>query len=340
MADPIPNAAPTTQIPQAPGGTTEVTIPGTNMGVPTGAGVEKVVAVPAPFGVQSPPWYTPQGTVWSQMGCAVPQPGPQLQTANSMIWDLINFCGLGLFEVMWKWSPDRLCTDWPSKLALWDMHQLLVTARARLDAITNPPGANPLTPGKTGAVLQMWLAYPVPYYGPLGAVNDYFNKFARATMRACSDAMQHSNNSFDYYVDKTFNQMVKSYITWLMVQMATKYFGAKQADAMAPDYVVPDAAWAAYDPSTQAVSFESTSALPPLNYVSPTESDLQNIKGLTYENVIPFLQAWPDSQYKVASGGIFANSSSPATDIINKASGPASSSGADSLNTTGGPPTA
>lgn len=335
----VQQAQPTTAIPQAPGAPAVATIPGTNINVPTGAGVEKILPVPAPFQSQSPPWYTPPGTVWSQMGCAVPQCGGQLQTNNSVIYELTKFVGRGLFDIAWNYSADRLSEAWPSKLALWEMHQLLVTCRQRLISITNPPGANPLVPAKSGASPQMFLVYPLPLYGELGAVNEYFHKFELLGLRALGDAMQHSDNAIDFYVNPTFAKSIGPYVTYLLSQMAQKFFGEDPVASQAPTYVVPDAKWAAYDPSTQAVSFEATAATPPLNYVGPTPIDLQNIMGLTYEEALPFLQQYPDAQYVMGSGGIWSNSSAPAstptTDDGQSTAGPATT-----ILTPAGPPTA
>jgi hypothetical protein len=340
MADgTVQNAPPTTDIPQAPGAPAVQSVPGTNINVPVGSGVERIIPVPAPFQSQSPPWYTPPNTVWGQMGCAVPQAGVQIQTNNSVIFDLVKFVGRGLFDVAWNFSADRLSEAWPSKLALWEMHQLLVTCRTRLTSITNPPGANPLVPAKAGAAPQMFLVYPVPLYGSLGAVNQFFKQFELLSLRALGDAMQHSDNAIDFYVNKTFMNAVYPYIKYLLSQMAQKFFGEDATLSQADDYVIPAAKWAAYDPATQAVSFEATGATPPLNYVGPTPIDLQKIMGLTYEQVTPFLQQWPDAQYVMISGGIWSNSSSPASDPTTKA-GAAAGGASPALFTTGGPPTA
>lgn len=337
----VPNAAPTTAIPQAPGAPAVQTIPGTNINVPTGQGVEKILPVPAPFQSQSPPWYTPPGTVWAQMGCAVPQCGGQLQTNNSVIYDLTKFVGRGLFDICWNFSADRLSEAWPSKGALWEMHQLLVTCRQRLLSITNAVGANPLVPAKAGASPQMFVVYPIALYGELGAVNEYFRKFELLGLRAIGDAMQHSDNAIDFYVNATFSKAIGPYITYLLSQLAQKFFAADPTASQAADYVVPPAAWAAYDPSSQAVSFEATSSTPPLNYVGPTPIDLQNIMGLTYEEALPFLQQYPDAQYVMGSGGIWGNSSAPAitpTTLAGQSAGGAAA--AQSLLTPAGPPTA
>lgn len=343
----VPNAAPTTAIPQAPGTPPNVIIPGTDIPVPTGGGVEQLIKVPAPFRTQSPPWYTPQGTVWSQMGCAVPQPGTQIQTNNRVIWDFNNFCGRALFDVMWKYSADRLMTSWPSRSCLWEMYQLLINGRNRLVSKTTPDSGTPLQPAKAGNAPKMQLAFPIPFYGQLGAVNQYLGEFAELVMRMQTDAMNHSDNARDFYISQSFFAAVYPYIQYLLVDMATKFFGADATAAAAQAYVIPDAAWTGYNPTTQAVSFESTAATPPLNYVGPTQSDLQNIMGLTYEDVIPFLQPWPDSAYMMTSGGVWGTASSPASDTTANAAA-ANANGAPNLAATanptifgtGGPPTA
>lgn len=321
MADAtIPTAAPTTAVPQAPGTPAQQIVPGTDIQLPTGQGVESLVKTPAPFRTQSPPWYTPPGTVWSQMGCAVPQPGTQIVTNNRAIWDLVNFCGRGLFDVMWNFSGARLGTSWPAtSQSLWQMHQLLVAARSRLGGISNPVGGTPLVPATAGKAPRMFLAYPVPFYGDLGAVNQYFGLFAELTMRALTDAMNHPDNAEDFYVSKGFFSAIYPYIQYLLSQMATKFFGEDPTASQAATYVIPAAKWSAYDPTTQAVSFEATSALPPLNYVGPTPNDLQNILALPYEQVIPFLQPWPDATYYMTSGGVWGNASSPANDATARA---------------------
>lgn len=354
MADQtISTAPPTTAVPQAPGTPAQQVLAGTDLQVPTGQGVESLVKAPAPFDSQSPPWYTPPGTVWSQMGCAVPQPGTQIVTNNRAIYDLVNFCGRGLFDVMWNFSAERLGTGWPgTSQSLWEMHQLLITARSRLGGISNPVGGTPLIPAKAGKAPRMFLAFPVPFYGQLGCVQRYFGLFAELTMRAMSDAMQHSDNALDFYVSKGFFAQIYPYIQYLLSQMAVTFFGEDPTASQAATYVIPAAKWSAYDPTTQAVSFEATSPEPPLNYVGPTPNNLQNIVALPYEQVIPFLQPWPDATYYMTSGGVWGNASSPASDstsrdgaqsVSNAGAGATASAAAPldpSLLTKSGPPAA
>lgn len=339
----VPNAAPPTALPQTPGAPPQVMIPGSGVVVPTGSGVERTMTVPAPFRMNAPPWYTPVGangpTVWSEIGCAVPQPGPQIVTNNRVIWDFNNHCGNALFDVMYKWSADRLMTKWPPRDCLWEMHQLLVLGRNRLLAKIVPDNKSPLVPTKAVPAPMMFLAFPVPLYGPLGCVNQYMGEFAQMVMLMQTEAMMHSDNARSFYITQSFGDVIYPYIKYLLVDMATKFFGEDVTAASDDKYVIPDAKWTAYNQAAGSVSFETTSPTPPLPYVNPTAQDLQQIKGLPYEYVVPFLQPWPDAAYKMTSGGIWGSASSPAVDSTNNAGATAGASTDTSvLQHAGGPP--
>jgi hypothetical protein len=73
--------------------------------------------------------------------------------------------------------------------------------------------------------------------------------------------------------------------------------------------------WKAYDPTKFSVFVESTATRPPLGY-APTDIDLESVRGLPYQQVVPFLQPWPDSVLKYSTGGIWGNASSPAGDVV------------------------
>lgn len=319
MADPIVNAAPSVDIPQTPGTPQQQMIPGTNIPVQVGSGVEQIMTVPAPFQTNAPPWYTPIGTngiptVWSQMGCAVPQCGTQLVCNNRVIWDFNNKAGKALFNVLWKYSPDRLSDNWPTYDALVAMYQLLIDARNRLVAKTSPDAQSVVRPTKASPAPRMFLAYPVPFYGRLGCVNQYFSEFAEMVMRMQEEAMQHEDIAKDFFITQDFMAAVYPYVKYLLIDMATKFFGIDPKTAADDKFVIPDTAFAAYSRSQAGGSFGSSAAAPPLNYVGPSDQDLSRIRGIPYENVIPFCQPWPDAAYKVSSGGIWSSSSSPAID--------------------------
>jgi hypothetical protein len=348
MADPIINAPPTIDIPQTPGAPAQQTIPGTNINVPIGGGIERLISVPSPFQTNAPAWFSPQGTVWAQMGCAVPQAGTQLMTNNRVIWDFNNAAGAALFDLLWKY-PDRLSDEAPTYDCLWDIYTLLINGRNRLVAKTTPDANSALIPTKATPAPKMFLCFPVPFYGQLGCVNQYVGEVAELVMRMQTEAMQHEDSMRSFFITKDFFSAVYPYIKYLLVDMATKFFGVDPKTASDDAYVIPTTAWQSYVRGAQQVSFQATAATAPLNYVGPSANDLQRIRALTYEIALPFLQEWPDSQYKMSSGGIWANSASPASDPTTKAGGAAVGSGATpnlaatanpSIFATSGPPSA
>src|SRR5258708_36058402 len=138
MAEPsTAPAGPTVAIPQTPGGVQTQSLPGTSIPLPQGAGVEKLIAINPPFRNNAPPWYTPPGTVWAELGCAVPQPGRYLQTNNGVIYDFVALAGRAIFDVMWQ-HDDRKFDRWPSRDVPWEIHPLFTIARSRLQAKAAP----------------------------------------------------------------------------------------------------------------------------------------------------------------------------------------------------------
>lgn len=315
MSDQVPQAAPTIAVPQPLGGNPVQTLPGTSLPLPVGSGVERLIPINAPFRTNAPPWYTPPGTVWSQLGCAVPQVGRYLQTNNEIIFDFVNVVGASLFNTMWKFD-DRKFARFPSRECLYEVHQLLTVGRSRLVAKTTLPNQTPLLPTKATPVPKMFLVYPVPLYGPLGCVNQWLRLACEMSLLMTSEAMQHSDNELGYHVTKPFFDTCYGYIKYLIVDMATKFFGEDPAIASADNYLIPDSKWAAYNPAQYSVSVEATSTRPPMGY-KPTDLDLEPIRGLPIENVIGFLQPWPDSQLQYSTGGIWGNASSPSADALN-----------------------
>lgn len=326
--------APVTAVPQTPGGVEFKTLPGTTIPLPQGSGVERLIPINPPFRSNAPPWYTPSGTIWGQLGCAVPQPGRYLQTNNEVIYDFVNVAGYSLFDVMWRFQ-DRKFLRYPSRDCLYQIHQLLVFSRGRLVTKTTLPNESPLLPTHATPAPKMFLVYPVPFYGPLGCINQWLRLTAEMTMLMCSEAMQHADNELGYHITKPFFDSTYGYLKYLLVDMATKFFGVAKDVASKDDYVIPDALWQTYNPAALSVSVESTSSRPPMG-LSGTDLDLEPIRGVPIVQVVPFLQPWPDAQLKYSTGGIWANSASPAADVT--ASGTAASSGGGDVFKTVGPP--
>ncbi len=287
----------------------QTVVPGTTIPVPTGTGVEQLTSVTPPFRSNAPAWYTPPDangnqSVWSIMGCAVPQVGRYLQTNNVPLYDIVNTIGSELFDTIWG-SEDRKFDSAPSRDVLYRIHQLLVIGRGRLAQKTVLPNATPLLPSKAKPAPRMFIVYPIPYYGPLGCVNEWLNDVCTYMQMACTEAMQHPDNERSFYITKDCHDTIYGYLKYILVDMAGKFFGIDQATASADDYVIPDAAWAAFNPASFTLPSEGTSSRPPMGW-SPTDLDLEPIRGIPVEDVIPFLQPWPDSVLKYSSGGVWA----------------------------------
>jgi hypothetical protein len=321
-----------------PGGTPSIALPGTSIPLPQGSGVEKLVPIVPPFRSNAPPWYTPPGTVWSKMGCAVPQPGRYLQTNNGVIFDFVNMAGRALFDVYWRWD-DRKFDRFPSRDCLYEVHQLLVIGRTRLVAKAALPNSSPLIPTKAKPSPQMFVVFPVPFYGPLGCPNQWLHRTGEMVMMMISEAMQHSDNELGFYVTKDFFDVAYGYIKYLLIDLAVKFFGEDPIKAADDKYVIPPEKWATYNPANSSVSFEATSTRPPMGF-SPTDLDLEPIRGLPIEQVIGYLQPWPESQLKYSTGGIWSPQGSPGGDTISQAIGGGSAADNPELYKRPGPPTA
>lgn len=295
--------------PAQPGQPVPMTVmQGTQIPLPVGGGVEGLQLVNPPFRTNAPAWYTLG--IWGKLGCAVPQPGRYLQSNNEVILDLVKVAGQQLFYAMWNF-PDRKFQRYPSRDILYALHQFLIFGRKRLADLTVVPNQSPMLPTHAKPAPQMFIVNPVPFYGPLGCINAWLMKFANMIMLMCSEAMQHTDNEIAYYVTKDFHDVCYGYLKYLLVDMAMKFFGVAQADASKDDYFIPADAWTSYDPAKFSITVEGTSSRPPMG-LSPTDLDLEPIRDLPVEIVIPYLQPWPDSQLKYASGGIWSASQAPA----------------------------
>ena len=292
---------------------------GTTIPIPLGSGVEGLQSINPPFRSNAPAWYTPG--IWGTLGCAVPQPGRYLQTNNRIIYDLVNMVGAQVFSTVWQY-PDRLFTRFPSMSCLYDMYNLLIIARKRLNDRLVPDNQLPLLPTHAKPAPQMFLVYPTPLYGDLGCVNSWIGDFVMFAQMMQSEAMQHSDNELGFYITQSFFNTCYGYVKYMIVDMATKFFGYTRAAASADTFVLQATDWQNYNPAQYSVSVEGTSSRPPMGY-QPTDLDLEPIRGLPIEDVIPFLQPWPDSVLKYASGGIWNASQAPAGQATTASGSPA-----------------
>jgi hypothetical protein len=332
----IPDPAP----PAAPQGT----LPGTQIGIPVGTGVEGLTAVVAPFRTNSPPWYTPKGTVWAAMGCAVPQAGRYIQTNNNVIFETINEMGKALFEILWKY-PDRTFDRSPSRDCLWQVYSMLLDARKRMANNSYAPNETPTLAVKYTTAPEMFTVYPVPFYGALGCPNQWLHRLAEMTFAAMTEAMQHDDNELSFHTTKDFFNTVWGPLGFMLADMAWRFFGIDRKTATDIAFTIPDAAWTTFDGTKTGQDNGATSVRPPMGY-HPTNLDLEAIRGLPYSQVVGFLQPWPSSTLLYSSGGIWMP-----TSVANTGDGSGAENSGSSLSDaatgvraslapTGGPPSA
>lgn len=297
MADATTAAAPAASTGIPVGGT----LPGTTIPIPKGTGIETLTAITPPFRNNAPPWYG--NGIWADLGCAVPQPGRYLQTSNQKIYELVNIVGRELFDVMWKYK-DRKVESFPTYPCLYRVYQMLVWARKRLADNTVADNAIPLLPTHVNGALKMFNVFPVPLYGRMGCLNPWLEETCSMTLNFLSEAMQHTDNDLAYHWTQNFAQTLYGNIKYMMVNVATRFFGVDLATASVDGYTIPDTVWTTYNPSKYGVSTEGTATRPAPGY-DPTDLDLEPIRGLPIQAVVPLLQPWPDSRLIYSSGGVW-----------------------------------
>jgi hypothetical protein len=300
------------------------TLPGTNIPIPIGTGIEGLSVVEAPFRTNGPVWYTPAGTVWSAMGCAVPQAGRYIQTNNNVIFEAVNEMGKALFEILWKYR-DRKVDRSPQRQCLLDVYNMLIDCRKRLANNAVAPNEQPILPAKFTSTPQMFLVYPVPFFGPLGCVNVWLHRLAEMVMAAVTEAMQHVDNDLAFHTTKDFFNTVWQPLHYMLGDMGWRFFGLARPAANDLTFTIPLALWQTFDDTLTGQPNTMTSSRPPMGY-DPTNLDLESIRGLPYSQVVGFLQPWPSSSLLYSSGGIWTPTSVP-----NSGSGQGAGSTANSV---------
>lgn len=266
-----------------------------------------LIPVVPPFKTDSPPWYN--NGVWGHLGCAVPQVGKYLHTVNVAIRGFVEVCGLQMFNSLWRYE-DRLLTTFVTRDCMWELYQLIVIGRKRVNDRTVRAGESPPPDTHASPAYQMFRLYPVPFYGRLGCPQPFLNYAAEKALLMMTEAMQHQDNERHDFVTENFAGAVMPYLQSILIRMATDYFGYTREEASAPDFVIPDNRWGkdpatGYNPAKYHVSAEAVSTRPPVGW-RPTEQDLEPIRGLPASEVIPFLQPWPESQLFYSPGGVWA----------------------------------
>lgn len=272
-------------------------------------------------------WY--DNDKWGRAGYAVANPGGKTWTNNSVIYQLVQLLGRNLFELTHR--EDVKFYGAPHKQYWFDLHQLIITARKRLrDRMRAPNDSNGLVPEHVTPVPQIYLVYPVPYFGERIRQPDV-REYTQLALMCLSEMMQHSDNEKSSYVTDHFAGQVGKYLQEILALFATKYFKKTREEAYAPDFALKDEDFKAYDPSTVMTSVEMTEERPPVQWW-PTENDLSQIRGLPINDALLLCKRWPVGNWLAqADGNVFPDPTNQTTSTNTNGSGvvpPGSADGA------------
>lgn len=246
-------------------------------------------------------WY--DNGKWGQAGYALPNPAGKTWTNNTVIYQLVQLIGRNMFELCHK--PDVKFYSAPHKQFWYELHQLLVTARKRLrDRMRAKNDSNGLQPEHVTPAPQVFLVYPVPYFGERIRQQD-IREYTQLGLMLISEMMQHQDNERVADVSEAFAGQMGKYVQEILALMATKYFGKTREEAYKPDFALADTDFTGYDPSKVMTSVEMTEERPPLQWW-PTENDLSQIRGLQINEALMLAKRWPVSNWlAMADGNVF-----------------------------------
>jgi hypothetical protein len=260
-----------------------------------------------PFRSDAPCWYN--NGVWGELGCAVPQAGRYLHTMNSKIHEIVNLAGRQLFHVFWHYD-DRKFDRPPGRDVMEEIHQLVIVSRKRLSDLAIAPNEKRLMATHAKPAPQMFIVYPIPFYGNLGCRQTFLRDAAELSMLMITEAMQHMDNELAHDITTSFYEAVAPYLQRILVTMATRYFGYTREEASVPTFAIPAEKFKSYSPMDYAVSVEGTAQRPPVA-ATPTEEDLQPINGLPVNEVVPYCGPWPSTVLQYSPGGVWSPQGSP-----------------------------
>ncbi len=246
-------------------------------------------------------WY--DNGKWGQAGYACPNPSGKGWTNNSVIFQFVQTVGRNIFELAHR--ADAQFYRPPYKQFWYDLHQIIVTGRKRLNDNTRMPNdSNGLVPQHVNPNPAVFLAYPVPYFGERVRQLD-IRTYIGLSLMMLGEAMQHSDNDLMAYITPSFAGEVGKYLQEILAQFSMKYFGKDRATAYAPDFKLTDDDFKNYDPSAVLTSVEMTEERPPVQWW-PTENDLSQIRGLQINEALLLCKRWPQSDWLVqADGNVF-----------------------------------
>jgi hypothetical protein len=256
---------------------------------------------------------------WGEAGYACPNPGGKVWTTNSVIAEFVDIVGRNLFELAHR--EDVKFYAPPHKQFWYDVHQLIVTGRKRLnDRTRGPADNNGLVPQHAAPNPQVFLVYPLPYFGERVRQLDV-REYIRLGLMLLGEVMQNSDNERSTYITPAFAGQASKYLQEIMALFCTKYFGKTRAQAYAADFVLADADFQAYDPTKVLTSVELTEERPPVQWW-PTENDLSQIRGIPINEALMLCQRWPSTAWLAqANGNVFTQPTQQTTETSTQGSG-------------------
>lgn len=257
--------------------------------------------------------------VWGRAGYACPNPSGKTWTNNSVIYGMVDVVGRNLFELTHR--EDCKFYGAPHFQFWYDLHQLIITARKRLNDRTRMPNdPSGFTPEHVNPAPRVYLVYPVPFFGERIRQPD-IREYTQIALMMLSEMMQHSDNDKVTYVTPQFTGQIGKYLQDILALFATKYFGKTREEAYKADFRLADEDFRAYDPSKVMTSVEMTEERPPLQWW-PTENDLSQIRGLQINEALQLCKRWPTSNWMVmADGNVFPDPTRQGTPTNTSGSG-------------------
>jgi hypothetical protein len=270
-------------------------------------------------------WY--DNGKWGSAGYAIPNPAGKTWTNNSVIYSWALGLGRMMFELAHR--DDVRFHGPPHKQFWFDLHQTIITGRKRLaDQTRMPNDSNGLVPQHVTPNPQVFLVYPVPFFGERIRQQDV-RSYIQLMLMGLSEAMQHSDNEHMAYVTPQFTGTIGKYLQEVLAQFSMKFFGKTREIAYALDFALTDEDFQNYDPSKVLSSVEMTEERPPLQW-HPTENDLSQIRGIQINEALMLSRRWPHTDWMdQADGNIFPDPTRQGTETNTQGSGvvPATAAG-------------
>lgn len=250
------------------------------------------------FDTDEPLWY--DNGKWGRAGYACPNPGGKTFTNNTVLAEFVSIVGRNFFELLHREDCKFYA---PPHVQYWaDLHQLIVTGRKRLaDRVRQPSDPNGLVPTHATPTPEMFLAYPIPFFGERIRQPD-IREYSKLALMLLGECMQHSDNEHSTYITPDFAAMAGKYLQEILVLFSTKYFGKTREVAYAPAFALTPADFLAYNPAAVMTRVEITEERPPQQWW-PTENDLTQIRGLPINEALLMCKRWPQTDWLVQAGG-------------------------------------